>query len=123
MQRVTIPEDGWVLVFGDQRALLLRNLGDAGAPLVKAQKMLLAGACGCCAADGEHDLSRRAADAVQELRRRGDMRSLVIIASPRRLDRLRGALDPGTRELVRLEIADELTDRPIHRIEGLLSGP
>lgn len=52
----------------------------------------------------------------------GRFRKLVLIADPQTLGTLRDVLDAGVRALVLVEIAKDLTQMPLDRIETVIAG-
>lgn len=66
----------------------------------------------------EHDLlAREVADVLQHARVARRVDTIVLVAAPRFLGRLRQALDPQTRALVTIEVDRDLSRLPEHELE------
>ena len=145
---MTIPKNALVLVVDGRKMLFLRNQGEgdqiqlvtedhhqredqkdhelkSDAPGLGAQR----GGYGRPAMDETdfHQLEedRYAADAADQLRVRalaGDFEALVIVAPPKTLGELRKHLHKEVKRRVVMELAKEMTDRPLPDIAAMLMG-
>ncbi len=73
----------------------------------------------------QQDEDRYAADAADQLRMRalaGDFDALVIVAPPKTLGELRKHLHPEVEKRVVMELAKEMTNRPVPDIAAMLMG-
>ncbi len=145
---MTIPKNALVLVVDGRKMLFLRNQGEgdhvqlvteahheredqkdhelkSDAPGLGAQR----GGYGRPAMDEtdfhQLDEDRYAADAADQLRVRalaGDFEALVIVAPPKTLGELRKHLHKEVERRVVMELAKEMTDRPLPDIAAMLMG-
>jgi len=145
---MTIPNNALVLVCDGRKMLFLRNRGEgdhvqlvteahheredrkdheikSDAPGLGAQR----GGYGRPAMDEtdfhQLDEDRYAADAADQLRVRalaGDFEALVIVAPPKTLGELRKHLHKEVERRVVMELAKEMTDRPLPDIAAMLMG-
>jgi len=145
---MTIPNNALVLVCDGRKMLFLRNQGEgdhvqlvteahheredrkdheikSDAPGLGAQR----GGYGRPAMDEtdfhQLDEDRYAADAADQLRVRalaGDFEALVIVAPPKTLGELRKHLHKEVERRVVMELAKEMTDRPLPDIAAMLMG-
>ena len=145
---MTIPKNTLVLVVDGRKMLFLRNQGEgdhvqlvtethheredqkdhelkSDAPGLGAQR----GGYGRPAMDEtdfhQLDEDRYAADAADQLRVRalaGDFEALVIVAPPKTLGELRKHLHKEVERRVVMELAKEMTDRPLPDIAAMLMG-
>jgi protein required for attachment to host cells len=142
-----VPHDSYVLVADGAKMLFFRNEGDTEAlnlQVVEAeqqrdeydrdiktdtagQKPGIPGGPGGSTA-GEADFhqqaeDRFAADAAERINRAaqsGSIKDLVVIASPKTLGELRKHYGKNVQEMIRAEIAKDLTGHPVDRIEAAI---
>ena len=145
---MTIPHNALVLVADGRKMLFLRNQGKGQQiELVteahherddRKNSEIKSDAAGAGAQSGGHgrpamdetdfhqqDEDRYAADAADQLRIRalaGDYDALVIVAPPRTLGELRKHLHKEVEKRVVMELAKEMTDRPLPDIAAMLMG-
>ena len=145
---MTIPKNALVLVADGRKMLFLRNQGKGQQiELVteahherddRKNSEIKSDAAGAGAQSGGHgrpamdetdfhqqDEDRYAADAADQLRIRalaGDYDALVIVAPPRTLGELRKHLHKEVEKRVVMELAKEMTDRPLPDIAAMLMG-
>ena len=145
---MTIPKNALVLVADGRKMLFLRNKGKGQQiELVteahherddRKNSEIKSDAAGAGAQSGGHgrpameetdfhqqDEDRYAADAADQLRIRalaGDYDALVIVAPPRTLGELRKHLHKDVEKRVVMELAKEMTDRPLPDIAAMLMG-
>ena len=145
---MTIPKNALVLVADGRKMLFLRNKGKGQQiELVteahherddRKNSEIKSDAAGAGAQSGGHgrpameetdfhqqDEDRYAADAADQLRIRalaGDYDALVIVAPPRTLGELRKHLHKEVEKRVVMELAKEMTDRPLPDIAAMLMG-
>lgn len=142
-----LSHDIHVLVCDAQKALLMRNAGDATHPNLVVEHEFEAPANPASRehvsdGPGKHpnlhgpssametaDSHQRAEDAfitetahaVSRLCTKNGVDKLVVVAPPRALAALREALDDSTRRRIVAEIGKDLTKHPVHEIERLLT--
>ena len=145
---MTIPHNALVLVADGRKMLFLRNQGKGQQiELVteahherddRKNSEIKSDAAGAGAQSGgygrpameetdfhQQDEDRYAADAADQLRIRalaGDYDALVIVAPPRTLGELRKHLHKDVEKRVVMELAKEMTDRPLPDIAAMLMG-
>ena len=145
---MTIPHNALVLVADGRKMLFLRNQGKGQQiELVteahherddRKNSEIKSDAAGAGAQSGGHgrpameetdfhqqDEDRYAAEAADQLRIRalaGDYDALVIVAPPRTLGELRKHLHKEVEKRVVMELAKEMTDRPLPDIAAMLMG-
>lgn len=145
---MTIPHNALVLVADGRKMLFLRNQGKGQQiELVteahherddRKNSEIKSDAAGAGAQSGgygrpameetdfhQQDEDRYAADAADQLRIRalaGDYDALVIVAPPRTLGELRKHLHKEVEKRVVMELAKEMTDRPLPDIAAMLMG-
>ena len=145
---MTIPHNALVLVADGRKMLFLRNQGKGQQiELVteahherddRKNSEIKSDAAGAGAQSGgygrpameetdfhQQDEDRYAADAADQLRIRalaGDYDALVIVAPPRALGELRKHLHKEVEKRVVMELAKEMTDRPLPDIAAMLMG-
>lgn len=147
MDRIVLPHDVWVVVGDGRKALILRNHGDATYPDLRPVSVLEDANNPSTASQGtdrpgravDHASGRRSgveqtdwhelgeqrfvrSVATQLSGREKEISALVVVAPPRTLSELRGALSEGLRKKVVAEITKDLTHHPVHEIERLLTG-
>jgi protein required for attachment to host cells len=149
MDKLAIPHDAFVLVGDGRKALFLRNHGDARFPNLRAERVFVAdnprssdqgsdqpgrafARAGTHRRSGmeetdwhdleEHRFAHETAAAMEELVRRRGATALVIVAPPRALAALRGAIHADVKARVVAEIDKDLTKHPIAEIERHLTG-
>jgi protein required for attachment to host cells len=69
----------------------------------------------------EAEFAKELASALEEMCRQGPARAIVIVAPPRTLAILRGALPASLHRQVVAEIDKDLTKFPVHEIERHLT--
>ena len=145
---MTIPKNTLVLVVDGRKMLFLRNQGEGDhVQLVtethheredQKDHEIKSDASGQGAQSGGYgrpamdetdfhqlDEDRYAADAADQLRVRalaGDFEALVIVAPPKTLGELRKHLHKEVERRVVMELAKEMTDRPLPDIAAMLIG-
>lgn len=145
---MTIPNNALVLVADGRKMLFLRNQGNGQhVDLVteahherddRKNHEIKSDAAGAGAQSGgygrpamdetdfhQQDEDRYAADAADQLRIRalaGDFEALVIVAPPRTLGELRKNFHKEVEKRIVMELAKEMTDRPIPDIAAMLMG-
>ena len=145
---MTIPKNTLVLVVDGRKMLFLRNQGEGDhVQLVtethheredQKDHEIKSDASGQGAQSGGYgrpamdetdfhqlDEDRYAADAADQLRVRalaGDFEALVIVAPPKTLGELRKHLHKEVERRVVMELAKEMTDRPLPDIAAMLMG-
>ena len=145
---MTIPHNALVLVADGRKMLFLRNQGKGQQiELVteahherddRKNSEIKSDAAGAGAQSGgygrpameetdfhQQDEDRYAADAADQLRIRalaGDYDALVIVAPPRTLGELRKHLHKEVEKRMVMELAKEMTDRPLPDIAAMLMG-
>lgn len=145
---MTIPNNALVLVVDGRKMLFLRNKGngdqielvteahhqredqkDHDLKTDRAGATSQSGGYGRPAMDEtdfhQLDEDRYAADAADQLRIRalaGDFDALVIIAPPKTLGELRKHLHKEVESRIAMELAKEMTDRPLPDIAAMLMG-
>lgn len=147
MEKIVLPHDVWVVVGDGRKALVLRNHGDATYPDLRPVSVLEDAHNPSTAAQGtdrpgravDHASGRRSGVEQTDWHELGEQRfaqsvarqlsgrekeisALVVVAPPRTLSELRGALSDGLRRKVVAEISKDLTHHPVHEIERLLTG-
>jgi protein required for attachment to host cells len=146
-RKIAIPHDARVLVGDGRKALILRNQGDDLYPNLQVEHTLenadnpathLQGSDrpGRVLASGtrrsaveetdRHEMSeerfaKTIIEALEQLRARNELASLVIVAPPRMLAQLRAGLPDAIKSLVSAEIDRDLTKTPVHEIEKHLT--
>jgi len=149
MNKITIPHDALVFVGDGQKALFLRNAGDATLPNFTTERVFTdhnpptheqgtdrpgrafkrAGTnlrSGVQATDW-HELEKerfaaRVAAAMEELVRAEKVKKIVIVAPPRTLAELRHAFHADVKSRIVAEIDKDLTKHPVYEIEKHLVG-
>jgi protein required for attachment to host cells len=144
MQKLSVPHDAWVFVGDGQKALFLRNAGDAQAlnlvtesvfadadPPTHEQGTDRPGRTFNSAVPTEHssvettDWHRLAKDrfadhvaaALERLVRAKNVKAIVVVAPPRTLAELRHAFHVDVKRRIIAEIGKDLTRHPIWDIE------
>jgi protein required for attachment to host cells len=146
-RKIAIPHDARVLVGDGRKALILRNQGDDVYPNLQVERTLenadnpatrLQGSArpGRVLASGtrrsaveetdrhamsEERFAKEMIEALEQLRDRNELASLVIVAPPRMLAQLRAGLPDTIKPLVAAEIDRDLTKTPVHEIEKHLT--
>jgi protein required for attachment to host cells len=147
MSGLKIDHDAWVLVGDGEKALFLRNEGDARAPnlevigtlepektpnreagadqrthaQVSASPPATAMGAGAWRNQEKHRFAKEIALALYEAARDGAFSQLVVVAPPMTLGDLRKELHPEVSEKIIAEIAKSLTNLPAHDIEKALT--
>lgn len=145
---MTLPHNALVLVIDGRKMLFLRNVGKGNAIELETESHherddrknheIKSDAAGAGAQSGGYgrpamdepdyhqlDEDKFAADAAEQLRMRalsGDFDALAIVAPPRTLGELRKHLHKEVEARIVLELAKEMTDRPIPDIAAMLTG-
>lgn len=145
---MTIPHNTLVLVADGRKMLFLRNVGQGQQIELHTEDHMerddlknheiKSDAAGAGAQSGgygrpamdetdfhQQDEDRNAAKAADQLRIRalaGDFEALVIVAPPKTLGELRKHLHKEVENRIVLELAKEMTDRPLPDIAAMLMG-
>ena len=149
MNKITIPHDALVFVGDGQKALFLRNAGDATLPNFATERVFTdenpptreqgtdrpgrsfkrAGTNlrSRVQATDWHELEKerfvaRVAAAMEQLVRAEKVKKIVIVAPPRTLAELRHAFHADVKKRIIAEIDKDLTKHPIGDIEKHLVG-
>jgi len=148
MSKLSIPHDALVFVGDGQKALFLRNVGDAKFPNLTTEQVFtepdpptheqgtdrpgrtFASAGNRRAAMGTtdwHELEKErfaghVASALQRLVRAEKVKAVVIVAPPRTLAELRHAFGADVKSRIIAEVDKDLTKHPIWDIEKHLVG-
>lgn len=132
---MNIPHDTLLLVADGEKMMFLRNHGNGPQPEFQMETRQdrpdlpdNAGASGKATGGGDQDYkqdeeNRFAADMAHQLRARAlahDFEALIIIAPPRTLGELRKNLHSEVEKRVIMELAKEMTDRPIPDITAMI---
>lgn len=130
-----IPNNALILVVDGRKMLFLRNKGngDQVELIAEAEQHDGGDTSSGSAGHGRHsthegdihqlDEDRHATDAADQLRTRalaGDFEALVIIAPPKTLGELRKHLHKEVESRIVMELAKEMTDRPLPDIAAML---
>ena len=149
MDRLNVPHNALVFVGDGQRALFLRNIGDAKFPNLTVQRVFTdqnpptheqgtdrPGRGFKRAATNrrssmeetdwheleKHRFAEHVASAMERLVRTDDVKTVIIVAPPRTLADLRHALHADVKSRIAAEIDKDLTKHPIADIEKHLTG-
>jgi len=149
MNKLKIPHGAFVIVGDGRKAIFLRNEGDEKFPNLKAEqvfeddnrptheqgsdrpghlgKVLGSGRRSAVETTdwhdlGEHRFAKTVAAAIEQLVRSRKAPALVIVAPPRTLADIRGALHADVASRVIAEINKDLTRHPVGEIEKHLTG-
>ncbi|WP_158554873.1 host attachment protein [Methylovirgula sp. 4M-Z18] len=143
---LTIPSAAWIVVCDGQKALFLRNDGDAVFPALRMDHVTLAprnkrsaeqgtdrpgrlrnyeGPISAVAETDWHaqfaiHFAERIAREIEELQDDGRPHPIILVAPPKMLATLRAHLNDATRAHIISEIGKDLTKHPIDEIEKLL---
>lgn len=144
-----IQHDGWVVIADGRKALIAQNDGTPLEPKLTIRKVLDGGpnpptheqgtdrpgrshdrtSPGRSAVEqtdwhqrAETDFVKSVSDELDELCRREDVRSIVLVAAPRALADLRASLSPAVRERTVSEVDKDLTNHPLPEVEKVLAG-
>ncbi len=132
---MVIPHDTLLLVADGEKMMFLRNQGDGLQPEFQVESRQdrpdlssKGEMSGTGTGGGDHDYhkdeeNRFAADLAEQLRIRAlahDFDALIIIAPPRTLSEIRKNLHVEVEKRVIMELAKEMTDRPIPDINAML---
>lgn len=135
MTGTSIPHDTLLLVADGEKMMFLRNHGDAAQPEFQLETRQNrpelpdhVGKQGTSTGGGDQDFhkdeeNRFAAGLSDQLRMRAlahDFDALIIIAPPRTLGELRKNLHAEVEKRIIMELAKEMTDRPIPDITAML---
>jgi len=149
MSNLILPHDALVFVGDGQKALFLRNAGDAKFPKLTIERVFeeenpptreqgtdrpgrafkSAGTIRRSSMEPtdwheleKHHFARRVAAAIEQFVRTRDVKALVIAAPPRTLADLRDALHADVKARILAEIGKDLTKHPVAEIERHLVG-
>jgi protein required for attachment to host cells len=149
MNKLKFPHGAFVIVGDGRKAIFLRNEGDEKFPNLKAEqvfeddnqptheqgsdrpghfgKVLGSGRRSAVETTdwhdlGEHRFAKTVAAAIEQLVRSRKAPALVIVAPPRTLADIRGALHADVASRVMAEINKDLTRHPVGEIEKHLTG-
>ncbi|MFN3451266.1 MAG: host attachment family protein [Sphingorhabdus sp.] len=132
---MNIPHDTLLLVADGEKMMFLRNYGNGPQPEFQMETRQdrpdlpdSEGKSGTATGGGDQDYhkdeeNRFAADLANQLRMRAlahDFEALIIIAPPRTLGELRKHLHSEVEKRVIMELAKEMTDRPIPDITAMV---
>jgi protein required for attachment to host cells len=144
-----IPHNALIVVGDGQKAIFLRNEGDARFPNLVTETVLenvnppsreqgtdrpgrvhealrLSGRSAVDATDwhdiGEHRFARTIAASIERMVRSGEAKALILVAPPRTLAVLRSSFHPETRASIILEVNKDLTRSSVWDIEKHLTG-
>lgn len=132
---MNIPHDTLLLVADGEKVMFLRNHGNGPQPEFQMETRQgrfdlpdSEGKSGTATGGGDQDYhkdeeNRFAADLANQLRMRAlahDFEALIIIAPPRTLGELRKHLHSEVERRVIMELAKEMTDRPIPDITAMV---
>ena len=135
MTGTAIPHDTLLLVADGEKMRFLRNHGEGLQPEFQVESRQdrpdlphQEGRSGTATGGGDQDYhkdeeNRFAADLADQLRMRAlahDFEALIIIAPPRTVGELRKNLHAEVEKRVIMELAKEMTDRPIPDINAML---
>jgi protein required for attachment to host cells len=144
---VKIPHNAFILVGDGEKALILRNEGDAGVLDLKTEQVFTdrnpptheqgtdrpgrsfssvgAGRSSVAQTDWhrleEHKFAREVAATLERVVRERGVEALVVVAPPRALAELRKAFHPEVKKRIVAEIDKDLTKFPIDQIEKHLA--
>ena len=148
MSQLMIAHDAWIVVCDGRKALFLRNEGNAVRPMLQVEEEMLDGdnpanrdhgsdrpgrmqsmGTGPRSAMEPSDYHDRQEAAFLEKVSGGlsricaarAIKSLIVVAAPRALAKLRQCLSAPVRQLVTTEIAKDLAKHPVREIERLLT--
>ena len=148
MTKVKLTEGAWVVVCDGAKALILENAGDAKFPNLRTREVLeephaatreqgtdapgrahaSVGTAGSAVEQTDwHDQAERQfleklAGRIDAAVTAGDVKSLIVIASPRALGMIRKAYSQQVRGVLQDEISKDLVKMPVYEIEKLLAG-
>lgn len=149
MTKLSIPHDALVFVGDGQKALFLRNAGDATLPNLTTERVFTdenpptheqgtdrPGRAFKRAATNLrsgvettdwHELekerfAKRVASALEQLVRAEKIKAIIVVAPPRTLAELRSAFHADVKERIIAEIDKDLTKFPVDQIEKHLVG-
>jgi protein required for attachment to host cells len=149
MDRLNIPHNALVFVGDGQRALFLRNAGDAKFPNLTVERVFaepnpptheqgtdrpgrgFKGAATNRRSSMEetdwhelekHRFAEHVATALERLVRTDGVKAVIIVAPPRTLADLRRVLHPDVKSRITAEIDKDLTKHPVADIEKHLMG-
>ena len=120
---MTLSHNALVLVIDGRKMLFLRNVGKGNMIELETEAHHERGDGGSDGADSHQDEDLYAAEAGEQLRMRalsGDFDALAIVAPPRTLGELRKHLHKEVEKRIVMELAKEMTDRPIPDIAAML---
>jgi protein required for attachment to host cells len=149
MNKLSIPHNGLVFVGDGQKALFLRNAGDAEFPSLTAAraftdknpptheqgtdrpgrgfKRAATNRRSSMETTDWHELEKerfaeRVASAMEQLVRADDIKEIVVVAPPRTLAKLRLTIHPSIKKRIIAEVEKDLTKHPVADIERHLLG-
>jgi protein required for attachment to host cells len=144
-----IDHDAWVVIADGRKALIAQNVGTPFKPKLAVRTVLESNANPSTHLQGadrpgrshdstspgrsameqtdwhaqaETDFVKRVAEALGDLCKAEDVRSLVLVAAPRALADLRSALAPSVRGRMVSEVDKDLTNHPLPEVEKILAG-
>ena len=148
MSRLMIAHDCWIVVCDGRKALFLRNEGNAAHPQLQVEaemhdgdnpanrdqgsdrpgrmQSMATGPRSAMEAPDYHDRQEGAflekvSGALSRICAGRAVKSLIVVAAPRALAKLRRASSAPVRLLVTTEIAKDFTGHPVRDIERLLT--
>lgn len=149
MGKLAIPHDGIVFIGDGQKALFLRNTGNAKFPNLttirvftdenpptheqgtdrpgRAFKRAGTNRRSSMETTDWHQLEKehfieRVAAAMEQLARSDDVKAVVVVAPPRTLAKLRQTIHPDVKRRIIAEVEKDLTKHPVWDIEKHLLG-
>src|SRR6266436_3674966 len=148
MTKIQIPHDAILFVGDGSKALFLCNAGDEKYPNLKTERVLVdhnpptreqgtdkPGRSYASVGPGrsameptdwhdleEHRFAREAADALEKLVRKRNVKALVIAAPPRTLAELRLSFHKEVKARIIAEVDKDFTRQPVYEIEKHLAG-
>jgi protein required for attachment to host cells len=148
MKKLSIPRDALVFVGDGQKALFLRNSGDAKFPNLTTERVFIddnpptqeqgtdrpgrefkrAGTNRRSSVETtdwheleKHRFADRVAAAMEQLVRAQNTKSIIIVAPPRTLAELRHVFHADVKDRIVAEIDKDLTNQPVWEIEKHLA--
>ncbi len=147
MEDIMIKAGAWVVVCDGRKALILENHGDAKFPNLRTRETLehedaktsdqgtdrpgrvnKSTSSSRSAVEqtdwhdqAEHDFLKMIAHKLDEAVRKGDAKSIVIVAAPRALGVLRPAYSNDLKEAITAEVDKDMVNMPVYDIEKHLT--
>ncbi len=149
MKKLLIPRDALIFVGDGQKALFLRNSGDAQFPNLTTERVFVddnpptheqgtdrpgrefkrAGTNRRSSVETtdwheleKHRFADRVAAAMEQLVRAQNTKSIIVVAPPRTLAELRHVFHADVKDRIVAEIDKDLTNQPVWEIEKHLAG-